>query len=56
MVLARDSIFLLGYFPGLFLFVAVAVVVVVVVVVSIILYCTSRRIGLLCFYIFFFSE
>jgi len=44
MILARDSIFRLGYFSELFLF--------VVIILTIILYCTFRRIGLLTFYIF----
>jgi hypothetical protein len=44
MVLARESIFRLGYFSGFFLF--------VVLVLTIILYCTFRRIRLLSFYIF----
>ena len=44
MVLARESIFGLGYFSGLFLF--------VVIILTIMLYCTFRRIGLLSFYIF----
>ena len=46
MVLARESIFRLGYFSGFFLF--------VVVFLTIILYCTFRRVGILSFYIYFF--
>jgi len=45
MVLARESVFCLGYFSGFFLF--------VVIVLTILLYCTFRRIGLLSFCIFF---
>jgi hypothetical protein len=37
MVLARESIFRLGYFSGFFLF--------VVIILTIMLYCTFRRIG-----------
>ena len=48
MVLARESIFRLGYFSGFFLF--------VVIVLAIMLYCTFRRVGLLSFYIFFESR
>jgi len=43
-VLARESIFRLGYFSGFFLF--------VVTILTIMLYCTFRRIGLLSFYIY----
>jgi len=43
MVLARESVFRLGYFSGLFLF--------VVIILTIMSYCTFRRSGLL-FYIF----
>ena len=48
MVLARESIFRLGYFSGFFLF--------IVIVLIVMLYCTFRRIGLLSFYIFFESR
>ena len=48
MILARESIFRLGYFSGLFLF--------VVIILTIMLYFTFRRIGLLSFYIFFFES
>jgi NADH-ubiquinone oxidoreductase chain 4 len=48
MVLARESIFRLGYFSGFFLF--------VVLTLAIMLYCTFRRISLLSFYIFFESR
>jgi len=48
MVLARESVFRLGYFSGFFLFVIIAL--------TILLYCTFRRISLLSFYIFFESR
>jgi len=48
MVLARESIFRLGYFSGFFLF--------VVIFLTIMLYCTFRRVDSLSFYIFFFWE
>jgi NADH-ubiquinone oxidoreductase chain 4 len=48
MVLARESIFRLSYFPGFFIF--------VVIILTIMLYCTFRRVGLLSFYIFFESS
>jgi NADH-ubiquinone oxidoreductase chain 4 len=48
MILARESIFRLGYFSGFFLFVVIAL--------TILLYCTFRRISLLSFYIFFESR
>jgi len=48
MILARESIFRLGYFSGLFLL--------VVIVLTIMLYCTFRRIGLLILYTFFESR
>lgn len=47
-VLARESVFRLGYFSGFFLFVVIAL--------TILLYCTFRRISLLSFYIFFESR
>lgn len=47
-ILARESIFRLGYFSGFFLF--------VVIILTIMLYCTFRRISLLSFYIFFESR
>ena len=43
-ILARESIFRLGYFSGFFIFVVIAL--------TIMLYCTFRRISLLSFYIF----
>ena len=46
MILARESIFRLGYFSGFFLF--------VIIFLTIILYCTFRSVGLL-FYIFFWK-
>lgn len=48
MVLARESVFRLVYFPGFFLF--------VVIFLTIMLYCTFSRISLLSFYIFFESS
>ena len=48
MVLARESVYLLGYFSGFFL--------VVVFVLTVLLCCTFRRIGLLSFYNFFESR
>lgn len=47
-ILARESIFRLGYFSGFFVF--------VVIILTIMLYCTFRRISLLSFYIFFESR
>jgi len=47
-VLARESVFRLGYFSGFFLF--------VVIVLTVTLYCTFRRVGLLSFYVFFESR
>jgi len=46
MVLARASVFQLGYCSGIFLFDAIVLIL--------LLYCTFRRIGFLSFYIFFF--
>jgi hypothetical protein len=43
MVVARESVFRSGYFPGFFLF--------VVIILTIILYCTFRRVGLPSFFI-----
>jgi len=48
MILARESIFRSGYFPGFFIF--------VVIFLTIMLYCTFRRVGLLSFYVFFESR
>jgi len=45
MILARESVFRLGYFSGFFVFVVIAL--------TIMLYCIFRRISLLSFYIFF---
>ena len=47
-ILARESVFRSGYFPGFFVFVIIAR--------TIMLYCTFRRISLLSFYIFFESR
>jgi NADH-ubiquinone oxidoreductase chain 4 len=47
-ILARESVFRSGYFPGFFVFVIIAL--------TIMLYCTFRRISLLSFYIFFESR
>ena len=48
MILARESVFRLGYFSGFFVFVVIAL--------TTMLYCTFRRISLLSFYIFFESR
>nr|QZK21709.1 NADH dehydrogenase subunit 4 [Amitermes sp. QLD_009] len=48
MILASESIFRLGYFPGFFVF--------VVIILTIMLYCTFSSISLLSFYIFFESS
>nr|AQP29816.1 NADH dehydrogenase subunit 4 [Isognathotermes ugandensis] len=48
MVLASESIFRLGYFSGLFIF--------VVIILTIMLYCTFSSVSLLSFYIFFESS
>nr|AIY61693.1 NADH dehydrogenase subunit 4 [Isognathotermes fungifaber] len=48
MVLASESIFRLGYFSGLFIF--------VVIILTIMLYCTFSSISLLSFYVFFESS
>lgn len=48
MVLARESVFRSGYFPGFFLFIILSL--------TILLYCTFRRVRLLSFYIFFESR
>nr|QXT44266.1 NADH dehydrogenase subunit 4 [Apicotermes occultus] len=48
MILASESVFRSGYFPGFFVF--------VVIVLTIMLYCTFSSVGLLSFYIFFESS
>jgi len=45
MILARESVFRSGYFPGFSIFI-------IIITLTIILYCTFRRISLLSFYIF----
>jgi hypothetical protein len=48
MVLARGSVFRLGYFSGFFLS--------VIIVLTILLYCTFRSTGLLSLYIYIYIE
>jgi NADH:ubiquinone oxidoreductase subunit 4 (subunit M) len=48
MILARESVFRSGYFPGFFVFVVVSLMIM--------LYLAFRSIGLLSFYVFFESR
>jgi NADH-ubiquinone oxidoreductase chain 4 len=50
MILARESVFRSGYFPGFFVFV---IFVLVIFVLLVTLFCTFRRVSLLSFYVLF---